>query len=497
MLAVVLSSSAQSFPGTNDRTDPTSTTSDDAINVVEKVRTTPVQTLVVGEESSEWERDPVQAGPPGPDPEWSCQQANWRDCLDLIVDPSNPGPGQRINFSIIAKKPDDFIRKGIFHYRYKTPYQPWNPIVSFYDLDAQNVSNAANKEAWVELFGYLGGTLIEFFWDVYDLKNERLHSDVPPTCPPHQPSEGCLEISGNKTWPDQCPVPTGFAECVDINFGYFQGVVKQPLSDGDNVPQVANVWVNVTTKFQTPMAAATINYGLYESAGTCGDPGKVVKYGPNFEAMVLDRPVRINASIDTLSTSEPGLDLCFNVTATDIYQRPLISPTYTLHTSDEEVGQAIWTGRFMVVVYFINESFGKNQILYLPAVRVEFTNASGLKHENYTDSIGIAYSDLLVYKGQDTWTISAFYQGAISEIREKLPNRDRESTGNYTFYLPFSRKDIPAPRQEDVDQNYFAFMAAGILGFLAIFAPLSGRHFMEKRRREELKRQEKETRFKL
>jgi len=434
-------------------------------------------------------RPDAAASPPDADPDWSCVQTQWANCIEVVIDPPAPCAGQPINVSVVASKPDDFVRLAILHYAYTIPHGNRTPSISYYDLQMQNVSNAANKEAWIELPGYLGGTRIELFVDVYDLKNERLHSDPQ-----------FLDICGYDGWPDSCPVPTGFDDCIATEFGYYAGARPVLVADGGQVPAYGLLFVKMTSMLGVPMSTASIIYGFYEPGSRCDEPGKVVVTGPYYESVEVGRPNRTTATLSSLSTSEAKLVLCFTLTATDHYARTLVSDHYTLVTWDGPIqcGHQVLT--LTVVVQVFDERISKATAL--EGVKVTISNSSGYEIENYTSPTGRASFwtvTILLPPSCDSevWTIRASYRGAIVELREKLPNREREASGNYTFYLSFVISAQHHPAQEAADPGYFAWMAAGLLGFIAIFAPLASRHFVEKRRREELKRTEKEMRFEI
>lgn len=434
-------------------------------------------------------RPDAAASVPASQQGWSCQQSQWADCIEVVIDPPAPCAGQPINVSVVARKPDDFVRLAILHYAYTIPHANRTPAISYYDLQMQNVSNVGNKEAWVGLPGYPGGTRIELFVDVYDLKNERLHSDPQ-----------FIDVCGYNGWPDECPAPSGFDVCIDLEFGYFAGARPVILKDRDEIPQYTPAFVRMFSRFDVPISSASIIYGLYKPGSDCDDSAKVPEIGPNSESIQVERPNRTKAIIDTLSSSESGLVFCFTLTVSDGYARTLVSRAYTMVTSDRPVECGTQSFVLTVVVRVVDQRI--DRVSSLEGVRVTVRNSSGYEIENLTGPAGTAefwiiYVFLPFSCESDTWTISAYLGGAVSEVRERLPNREREETGNYTFYLTFVITAEHHPQQESADPGYFTWMAAGLLGFIAIFAPLATRHFIEKRRREELKRSEKEQRFKL
>ena len=128
---------------------------------------------------------------------------------------------------------------------------------------------------------------------------------------------------------------------------------------------------------------------------------------------------------------------------------------------------------------------------------VAFRNSSGAVTVAETDAAGLAYSPRIVTYGSQTWEVTVTYLGETLHIRITVPDRERERTGNYTFYLEFVSPASRYPTQESADPGYFVWMAAGLIGFVSVVAPVAARHSMEKRRREELRRQEKESRFRL
>jgi hypothetical protein len=390
---------------------------------------------------------------------------------------------------VIAKKPDDYIHKAIFHYAYTPPHGNRTPQISFYDIEAANASPSANKEAWVQLPGYPGGYRLEFFFDVYDLRNERLHTDPPDV----------LDICGYNGWPDECPVPNGFDACIDTEFGYFAGARPMPVQDGALVPPHRELYVKIRSELGVPLTAATVAHGVYKPGSICDDPGKVVVQGPYFERLDLDSN-RTAGSLLTLQSGDPKHVLCFTITATDGYSRSLVSKPFTLIVGGEEFGCGAQALSLIVVVRLIDQRIWR--VTPLEGIRVVLRNSTGAELENLTGPSGTTGFWLLVWPSPpdcrgEVFTIGGYRGGEVAEHREELPNRAREVSGNYTFYLDFVVTPESRPTQESTDPNYFAWMAAGLLGFIGLFAPLASRHFLEKRRREELKRSEKEARFKL
>jgi hypothetical protein len=199
-----------------------------------------------------------------------------------------------------------------------------------------------------------------------------------------------------------------------------------------------------------------------------------------------------NMTTDKLYTSEPDQYLRFNVSAFDMYDRALVSEDFVIHVNRTVVRIKVPV-IMNVVVRFVDDTRGKSYPLQ--GIEVTFTNSTG-SVKVITDSQGKAsYSTYQM--GKDTWTMSVVYKRVLKEVRDILPNATRVRGSNYTYYITFYAYDTLAPTQEDVDANYFLYFGIGLAGFIAVGAPLNARYFMEKRRRDELKRVEKEARFKI
>jgi len=417
---------------------------------------------------------------PDPKPAWSCP--NWDPCLNASWAPTKPSPDNRINFTVQVLTADDILQAAILYYKYKIPYQNWQPDIDWFSIRMINDTSSNNKAAWWDMHNWKGGTKLQVWFEAYDPQSNRLKSPV-----------YTIEVSGNDTWVPECEVPFGFTDCIETHFGFINEGWPQEVEDGGKVPSYAKIFVDIISiRGLDPLKPTSIRSAVVKFWYTDKNGEKI--QGPFSVFMDPMDDKRTNMSTEQLYTSDPDQFLYFNISAADMYDRILISPDFKLEVSGEDFSKPnvpIWMN---VVVIFKDDVHGT--VKPLQGIEVTFSNSSGASVRNITDAQGKA-SYFTYQQGRDTWTMSAVYKHVRKEVRDILPNATRIRKSNFTYYIYFVQKDIPAPFQEDVDENYFLYAGIGIAGMILICAPISARHFMEKKRREEIKRMEKEARFKI
>jgi len=413
-----------------------------------------------------------------PSPRWSC--TTWDPCVNASWSPTKVGPDDRINFTLQVLTADDILKTGMLYYKYMVPYGEWNPAIDWFSLTMINDTKVNNKMAWWDMHNWKGGTYVWVWFEAYDPQNNRLKSPIYN-----------ITVSGNDAW--VCEVPTGYEDCVETHFGFINEGWPEEVQNEEKVPSYAKIYVDaisikgIDPVKPTSIKAARVTY-WFENAQS------VKIAGPYSATMDPIDDNRTNMSTEQLYTSDADQYLLFNVSAYDMYDRGLRSPNYRLQVSGENFSKPMVPIWMNVVVLFKDDVHGVTTPLQ--GIKVTFSNSSGAAVENVTDAAGKA-SYFTYQKGKDTWTMSAIYKRVTSEVRDILPNATRIRKSNFTYYITFRQKDIPVPFQEDVDENYFVYAGIGIVGVIIICAPISARHFMEKKRRDEIKRMEKESRFKI
>lgn len=415
-----------------------------------------------------------------PRPQWSC--TSWDPCVNASWAPTKPTPIDRLNFTLQVLTADDILKTGMLYYKYKIPYQSWQPDIDWYSLKMINDTNQNNKMASWDMHNWKGGTKVMVWFEAYDPQNNRLKSPV-----------YTIEVSGNDTWVPECEIPIGYDDCIETHFGFINEGWPQEVEDGGKVPSYAKIYIDIISIHgidplkPTGIRSALVRYWYEDKTGN--------KINGPFTAMMdaLDDN-RTNLSTEQLYTSDADQFLRFNISAYDMYDRGLISHDFSLEVSGENFSKPnvpVWMN---VVVQFKDDVHGT--VTPLQGIEVSFSNSTGAVVKNVTDSQGKA-SYFTYQRGRDTWTMSAIFKHILHEIRDILPNATRIRKSNYTYYIFFEQKEIPAPFQEDVDENFYLYAGIGITGMIIICAPISARHFMEKKRRDEIKKMEKEARFKI
>jgi hypothetical protein len=409
-------------------------------------------------------------------PNWSCQI--WDQCLNASWSPTKPGPGDAINFTVTVITADDVLDTALLYYKYKIPYQDWQPSIDWFSLRMTNDSNSKNKVSFHGMHDWIGGVRLQFWFEAYDPQHNRLRS----------PYYG-LEVSGNDSW--TCDVPNGWADCISTDHGYLIDGIPVHVDTGGQLPQFSKIYVDIQSiRGMDPLRNTSIKSAIMRYWYEDKDGNRI--NGPYNDIMDPQDANRTMMSTDQPFTSDPEQYFVFNVSASDMYDRVLISPDYRFFVNGTASPPLvpIWIN---VVVTYVDKERGK--VTPLQGIEVTFTNST-CSVTNITDSQGKASYFTYQY-GKDTWTMSATYNREPLSVRDILPNRTRVKTNNFTYYLTFKTDPNRPPTQEDVDPNYFLYIGIGLVGFITVAAPMNARYFMEKRRREELKRIEKEARFKI